>query len=199
MSNFWDDRYSKEEYIYGTMPNAFFAQELRKLKPGSIILPCDGEGRNGVFAAGVGWQVYAFDASTAGRDKAMALAANRNVTINYLVADAGEVAYAEDSADAVALIYTHFPPGAREQLYNNVIKWLKPGGTLIVEVFSIHQLHNTSGGPKDIDLLVTEDILMQGLAGLQCSMLTTAQIMLDEGPYHSGLADVVRFTGTKPL
>ena len=51
MNSFWNDRYSEAEFVYAEAPNIYFAEELGKLKPGTIILPCDGEGRNAVHAA----------------------------------------------------------------------------------------------------------------------------------------------------
>jgi hypothetical protein len=47
----WNDRYSKDEYAYGEQPNNFLREELEKLKPGTILFPAEGEGRNAVFAA----------------------------------------------------------------------------------------------------------------------------------------------------
>jgi len=63
MKEFWNERYAKNEFIYGTEPNEFFRKELEILPAGKIILPCDGEGRNAVFAAKLGWKVNAFDFS----------------------------------------------------------------------------------------------------------------------------------------
>jgi hypothetical protein len=48
MKEFWNERYANEEYAYGEEPNEFFKQELARLQPGRILLPADGEGRNGV-------------------------------------------------------------------------------------------------------------------------------------------------------
>lgn len=74
MSQFWNERYSQAEYVYGETPNVFFAAQLDKLSAGTIILPCEGEGRNAVYAASQGWEVKAFDASEAGQKKALLLA-----------------------------------------------------------------------------------------------------------------------------
>ena len=64
----WDDRYSKEEFVYGEEPNNFLREQLQKLKPGKILFPAEGEGRNAVFAATKGWDVYAFDISSVGKN-----------------------------------------------------------------------------------------------------------------------------------
>ncbi|HRP00579.1 MAG TPA: hypothetical protein PLN54_14190, partial [Flavobacteriales bacterium] len=63
MKEFWDERYGAEEYAYGTAPNAWFAEQLKGLMPGSLLLPAEGEGRNAVPAARLGWKVTAFDLS----------------------------------------------------------------------------------------------------------------------------------------
>lgn len=74
MQDFWNERYNREEYVYGEAPNEYFRQQLQTLTPGSILMPLEGEGRNGVYAAGLGWQVDAFDMSTEGKRKALQLA-----------------------------------------------------------------------------------------------------------------------------
>ncbi len=73
-SIFWTDRYSENKTVYGENPNEFFKEQLLKLKPGRLLLPAEGEGRNAVFAKH-GWQVDAFDYSEAAKMKALALAA----------------------------------------------------------------------------------------------------------------------------
>ena len=74
MNNKWDESYNIEEYRYGETPNLFFKETIDKLPSGKILLPADGEGRNGVYAAKRGWTVDAFDQSSQGRDKALRLA-----------------------------------------------------------------------------------------------------------------------------
>ena len=74
----WDNRYSADDYIYGIEPNSYFKSIIDSLKPGSLLLPGEGEGRNAVYAASKGWKVTAYDISTEGRKKAMALAKANN-------------------------------------------------------------------------------------------------------------------------
>lgn len=42
MSLHWDERYNRKEYVYGSTPNVFFENQLTDLKPGDILLPCEG-------------------------------------------------------------------------------------------------------------------------------------------------------------
>ena len=51
----WNDRYSKDEYAYGEEPNRYLKEQLEKLAVGKILFPAEGEGRNAVFAAKLGW------------------------------------------------------------------------------------------------------------------------------------------------
>jgi hypothetical protein len=48
----WDDRYSADEYLFGTEPAAFLTRHTDLLARGSTALVVgDGEGRNSVFLA----------------------------------------------------------------------------------------------------------------------------------------------------
>jgi SAM-dependent methyltransferase len=197
MSNPWNERYSNEEYVYSESPNVFFANQISKLQPGTLLLPCEGEGRNAVFAAKHGWQVLAFDGSEVGRSKALQLAAQNNVIFDYQIADATTVKYAQGSLDVVALIYAHFPPSIRQTIHKNAIEWLKPGGKIILEAFNPLQLNNSSGGPKDPAMLYTVAMLEEDFAGLHFELLETLETTLAEGKYHEGKADVIRMVGVK--
>lgn len=196
-NSFWNERYSQRDFVYGESPNVFFAETLSLIKPGNIIMPCDGEGRNAVFASTKGWNVQAFDLSEAGKLKADHLALKYGTVIQFQIMDALLATYPENSVDVVALIYTHLPPMVRETLHHNIIKWLKPGGKVILETFCPEQLKNSSGGPKDINMLYTKELLSTDFKDLSIEFLDYVQIELSEGKYHEGPADVIRMIATK--
>lgn len=197
MKEFWNERYAKNEFIYGKEPNEFFREELENLPVGKVILPCDGEGRNAVFAAKLGWYVNAFDFSPSAKEKAKALAKQEGVNPKYEVADILEKEFKENSADVVALIYVHFPDELRKIAHQKAIKWLKPGGKLILEAFNPRQIDNDSGGPKNIDMLYSEDILREDFKDLKIEKLEVLQTNLSEGNFHKGKADVIRLIAIK--
>lgn len=197
MKEFWNERYAKNEFIYGKEPNEFFREELENLPVGKIILPCDGEGRNAVFAAKLGWYVNAFDFSPSAKEKAKALAKQEGVNPKYEVADILEKEFKENSADVVALIYVHFLAELRKIAHQKAIKWLKPGGKLILEAFNPRQIDNDSGGPKNIDMLYSEDILREDFKDLKIEKLEILQTNLSEGNFHKGKADVIRLIAIK--
>ena len=85
----WDERYSAEDYVFGTEPNAFLLEHAGKLR-GPVLSLAEGEGRNAVFLASLGLEVHGVDGSAVGLSKALALARSRKVKIQTEVADLGE-------------------------------------------------------------------------------------------------------------
>jgi SAM-dependent methyltransferase len=195
MKEFWNEKYAQEEYVYGTEPNVFFRQQLEKLKPGKILLPAEGEGRNAVFAASKGWEVTAFDFSEEAKRKAFLLANEKNVHIEYFIADYNHIDLPSDHFDALGLIFSHTPEWRK--VFPRLITLLKPGGTLILEVFNKMQLKNISGGPKVREMLLSS----RNIKGIVCNM-TEAKVWeevveLDESQNHQGRADVTRCIATR--
>ena len=43
-NDFWNERYSSDEYIFGANPNEYFKSKIAELKPGRILVPAAGEG-----------------------------------------------------------------------------------------------------------------------------------------------------------
>ncbi len=199
MSEFWDKRYASEEYVYGIEPNHFLKESLDALEPGDILFPAEGEGRNAVYAAIQGWNVSAFDISSEGKEKAVKLASENTVSIDYKVAGFDEFNAEQESYDVIALIYAHVPASNREAYYQKCVGWLKPGGTLILEGFSKKQIGLDSGGPKSLEMLFSLDELTTELKGLTIEKGLETKITLSEGAHHQGEGEVVRIIATKPL
>ncbi len=195
--DFWNQRYSNKDYSYGTTPNHFFKEQIDSMTAGKILLPADGEGRNSVYAAKCGWDVVAFDFSEEGRRKALNLASENNVEIDFHLTSVEEFEYDEEQFDAVAIIFNHYPLEVRESYFNKFLSLLKYGGTLFLEVFSKEQIGRTSGGPKDINNLYSEEELLFHFGELKDLNIKKLNIDLSEGQYHSGNASVIRLFGTK--
>ncbi|HEX2963240.1 MAG TPA: class I SAM-dependent methyltransferase [Ignavibacteriales bacterium] len=193
----WNERFSEEGYAYGKEPNAFFREEIDKLKPGRLLLVAEGEGRNAVYAARQGWQVDCFDYSEAAKEKALKLAKENNTTINYTVQDLESFSPKEDYYDAAGIIYMHLPEELRAEVNRKIISSLKAGGKLILEVFEKDQIEKSSGGPKDTELLYSLEDIVNEFTDLDFQQLSKEVIELSEGKYHQGEAVVIRFTGTK--
>ena len=88
MKEFWNQRYSGDEFFYGTTPNAFLASQLHRFKSGQTVLAvADGEGRNGVWLARQGLDVTAVDFSPMAVEKAQRLAGQYGVTVRHEISD----------------------------------------------------------------------------------------------------------------
>jgi SAM-dependent methyltransferase len=189
---FWNERYATHPTVYGLQPNSFFRDQLDRIKPGKLLLPAEGEGRNAIYAAKQGWSVTAFDYSETAKEKALAFAKNNNVLLQYTAGVIGEIKLPAETYDAIALIYVHLAEPVRRLLHQQCIQALKPGGIIIIEAFCKEQINNQSGGPKDIDLLYSLPEVLSDFEGMEKSISKKESIFLEEGNFHVGLADVLR-------
>ncbi len=197
MNNFWNKRFSEKEYAYGEKPNHFFKQELEKLAPEKILLPAEGEGRNAVFAATLGWEVTAFDPSEEGKNKAEKLAAKHHVKIEYVISDYEQIDLSKESFDCVGLIFVQTSRLKRAEYHQKIASFLKPGGKLILEGFSKKQINKGSGGPRSIHMLFSKQELQKDFASFTKLEISEANVPLSEGRFHQGIASVIRVVGVK--
>ena len=198
----WNDRYGKVEFAYGEQPNNFLKEQLEKLDPGTILFPAEGEGRNAVFAAKLGWTVSAFDISVEGKNKALRLAETNNVTIDYQVGELQTLNYNTEQFDAIALIYAHFPANIKSLYHKKLDKYLRNKGVVIFEAFSKRHIEYITrnekvGGPKDIAMLFSIDELKLDFVNYEIIKLVEKEIELSEGLFHNGKGSVIRFVGRK--
>ncbi|MBZ0198372.1 MAG: class I SAM-dependent methyltransferase [Ignavibacteriaceae bacterium] len=196
-NKFWDERFSGNEFTYGTLPNQFLKEQLANLMPGKLIMPGEGEGRNAVYAAISGWDVDAVDFSESGKQKALKFAGNFDVTINYTVADLNEYNFEQNEYDAAGLVFLHMNPLLTKKVFTGLIRTLKPGGCLIAELFSKNQFGKTSGGPQNLEVLYSVDELLNYFRPLKTIIAEEKNIDLSEGDFHKGEASVVRYVGVK--
>ena len=197
-SNFWDERYSAEEYVYGTEPNQFFKEQIDIISvPGKLLLPGEGEGRNAVYAAKLGWLVDAFDQGTNAKKKALKLAEINDVIINYSVVDLRNFTPAINYYNAAAIIFVHFNSEERSVFHHKIINSLKPGGRLILESFSKNQLGKNSGGPQAFEMLYSLNDVVNDFKELKTILLEEKNVFLNEGDKHKGEASVIRYIGEK--
>ena len=201
-SDFWDERYSVSEYVYGEQPNSYLKEQLETLPVGKILFVGEGEGRNSVYAAKQGWKVSAYDLSVEGKKKAERLAYKHNVEIDYHVGELHDLDYQKEQFDVIALIFTHFPSELRTAIHNELATLLPAGGVVIMEVFSKKQLNyqikgDNGGGPKSIDMLCSLEDIQSDFQNFKIIELEETEKHLREGDHHNGLASVIRFVGAK--
>lgn len=194
----WNERYNQEDYAFGTEPNDFLAAMAGRIPRGRVLSLAEGEGRNGVFLAGLGYDVVGVDSSPVGLAKAARLAESRGVEITTIVADLARFPIEPESWEGVVSIFCHLPPEVRTPLHTEVVAGLKPGGVLILEAYTPKQLEHGTGGPKTPELTMTLEALRQELAGLNLVHAEELEREVHEGLYHTGHAAVVQVVGVKP-
>jgi cyclopropane fatty-acyl-phospholipid synthase-like methyltransferase len=204
MKEFWDERYGQEAYVYGVEPNLFFKEVLsnKVSRAGKMLLPAEGEGRNAVFAATLGWDVTAFDISQSGKMKADQLAADWDVSIDYQVMSFDKMDIPAEKYDAVGLIFSHFHEEVRADYFQRLVHGLRSGGVVIMEVFSKNHLAFNSvnpkaGGPKDERLLFSVEEIAGDFRTLKTHQLEEVEVELAEGDFHVGRSSVIRYIGEK--
>ncbi|MBM9592145.1 class I SAM-dependent methyltransferase [Leptospira sp. 201903075] len=198
----WDERYSREEFAYGESPNQYLKEQLDKLKTGSILFPAEGEGRNAVYAAKIGWKTFAFDISVEGQKKAKLFAEKNKVSIDYQVGGIESLGYKPNQFDVIALIYAHFPAAVKSQYHQILDRLLKPNGYIIFEAFSKRHIDYLAkdekmGGPKEIDMLFSIEEIQSDFPNYHVIELKEAEVDLKEGEFHNGTGSVIRFVGQK--
>lgn len=197
---FWNQRYSGEEYRFGTRPNAFLAECISgALAAGkSVVCLGEGEGRNAVWLASQGYRVTAVEQSEVGIEKIQRLADEHGVHVEVVLSGIEEFA-PDKTFDAVVLTYIHAPQGARELIHAKAVDLLSIDGLLLLEGYTPEQrlLGRTSGGPQALEMLFTAEMLTQDFQALEIEYLETLEIELAEGSAHQGVANVIRLLARK--
>ncbi len=197
MKEFWDQRFSMDEYVYGQHPNAFIAEYIDKNSPGYGFFPGEGEGRNAVYASLKGWQCDCFDFSEEGRNKAMKLARKYDVSLNYDLGDITKKLFPEDQYDTIFLSFLHVHETLRQQVHRQLIKTLKPGGYIVMEVFDKKQIERSTGGPKSIEMLYSPDELKEDFQNIHIIKNDMDLRYIEEGAHHVGEAYTIQLIGKK--
>jgi len=196
MKEHWNKRFNTNEYVFGKEPNEFFKQELDKLKPGKILFIAAGEGRNAIYAAKNGWQVDAIDYSEIAKEKALKLASENNVKINYRIVDVFDYSFPLSTYDAIVNIQFHSPEQIRDEFNSKLIAALKPEGKIILQVFDKEQIKKNTGGPKDIDLLYSLEDIVNGFFDLEFEYFVKETSVRNIAGTKKEI-EVIRFVGKK--
>lgn len=209
----WDARFTGDDFLFGTEPNAFVERSLEHLAQSSRVLAiADGEGRNGVWLAQHGHAVHSIEGSATAVAKAVRLAQSRGVPVvssldelvpGSLFAEVGDVlahAWPRHAYDAVIAIFIQFAkPGAeRESLFAAMREALAPGGVFLIEGYTAKQLEYGTGGPRALAHLYDEAFLREMLTGLAIESIVAYDAEIHEGPQHSGMSALIDAVAVRP-
>jgi len=196
----WNRRFSAEDYVFGTAPNAFLAAQKHRLRPGMTALSvADGEGRNSVWLAQQGLRVTAFDFSPVAAEKARRLAAQAGVGIEHSVADIDAWDWDARQFDVIAAIFIQFAaPPARQRIFHGMMRALAPGGLLLLQGYTPKQLEYKTGGPSQVENLYTAKLLRDSFAALEILHLAEHEDEVSEGKGHSGMSALIDLVARRP-
>jgi SAM-dependent methyltransferase len=191
-STFGDERYGGDDFAYGKEPNGFLRANAQRLPKGRVLCLAEGEGRNAVFLAGLGYTVTAVDFSAEGVKKTQRLAREKAVTVTSVHADLATWAPPDASFESIIAIFAHLPPAIRKVVHGWVSRALTPGGVFVLEAYSPAQLALNTGGPRDPALLMTAGMLREELRGLELESAVEVEREVHEGVFHTGPAATVQ-------
>ena len=202
----WNNRYrdAGEQYLFGTEPNRFLAHRVNRLLNGQTALSvADGEGRNSVWLAEQGLDVTAIEISGIAIEKALRLAAGRNVSIRFIQGNMLDPdwppAELSDAFDWVVGIFIQFVGmQGREKQFAAMKQLTRSGGRVLLHGYTPKQLEFRTGGPSAIENLYTEEILRTAFADWEIEELAEYEDELTEGVGHQGRSAVIGIVARKP-
>jgi len=202
---FWNERYGKGEFAYGKLPHNFLNEFIEKHyllpisgekleRPLKALCICDGEGRNSIYLARKGFEVTAMDFSEVGMTKLTSWATEENLPIEAIVCDLATFEFGEQKWDLVVSIFAHVPPDIRKQAHEKIIPSLRPNGVFLFVAYHPSNIGRGTGGPQAAPLCATmEQIAAEiNLSAMVTLLVEELEEVVDEGPFHTGLAAVTR-------
>ncbi|MEU8046759.1 class I SAM-dependent methyltransferase [Micromonospora echinofusca] len=172
----WDERYARApELVWTAEPNRFVVEEVAGLSPGRAIDLAAGEGRNAVWLAQQGWEVTAVDFSAIAIERGRVLAHQRDVSVDWQVADVTEYEPPADGFDLVLIAYLHLPAAEIAAVLSHARRAVRPGGRVLVVGHDVGNLSGGTGGPQDPDILLTPETVVKELSGLRIRRAETAR------------------------
>ncbi len=195
----WNTRFGADDYVFGTEPAAFLARQRDLFTPGQkVLMVADGEGRNGVFLAGLGCHVVSVDFSAVGLEKMHKLAATRSVSLTTIHADIATWSWEGGPYDAVVGIFIQFaPPALRAEIFRKMQAVLRPGGLLLLHGYTPKQIEYGTGGPSAVENLYTSELLSTAFADMQIDQLAAYDAEIAEGAGHAGMSALIDLVAHK--
>lgn len=193
----WDERYDTEEYAYGTEPNDFLKSQVNAIPNGKVLCVAEGEGRNAVYLAKLGYSVTAVDSSSVGLRKAQKLAEENGVEIDFIHSDLAEYEIGVNQWDGIVSVFCPLPPDLRKRLHADAVQGLKKNGVFLLEAYTPEQIKFGTGGGNSIELMQSSYSLRRELEGLEFDHLLEINRKVVEGTYHTGDAAVVQAIARK--
>lgn len=186
----WDVEYQQEAFVFGTAPNDFLAEAYGFFPKGKILSIGEGEGRNAVFLARMGYDVTGLDAVSSGFPKGQKLAESHDVFVDWQHADLHDFLWEPQRWNGILSIFCHLPSELRKKVHTQAAQALCPKGVFLLEAYAPEQLQYGTGGPQSLDMLPDLATLLADFPTLKVLHACTLEREVVEGHRHTGLAMV---------
>jgi SAM-dependent methyltransferase len=186
-SNYWDDKYSTEDYVYTKLENRFVVEYCQDLEGTTAIDLAGGEGRNSVYLAKRGWQVENIDFSQVALDKYLKFAQEEQVLdkCSSTCSSALEFIPKTTPVDLGVIAYLQINQPDLKTAILRLVSNIKPGGHLFGVWHSRDNLTGGFGGPRDPEVLPDVSTITEALEGsnleIKVLMNRDGQIQTREG------------------
>jgi len=127
-ADYWNRYYLDSNSNFNRAPNGFLKQMVEGQPPGVVLDYGMGEGRNAIYLASLGWQVWGFDPADAGVALAQKRAKDLGLTLHTAAVRDSEYDFGKERFDLV--LFSWSMPLVPVQ---KVVDSLKPGGIVVME------------------------------------------------------------------
>src|SRR5208283_5696927 len=127
-ADYWNRFYTDSKSNFNKAPNGFLVQVVEGRQPGAALDYGMGEGRNAIYLASLGWQVWGFDPADAGVALAQKRAKQLGLTLPTAAVRDSEYDFGKERFDLVLFSWTMPLVPIKK-----VVDSLKPGGIVVME------------------------------------------------------------------
>jgi SAM-dependent methyltransferase len=138
-ADYWDRFYLSPASKVNRAPNAFLVEMTKGRPPGVALDYAMGEGRNSIFLAQLGWQVWGFDPSVAGVALANKRAEALGLTLHTAAVPDNKFEFGRDRFDLILFSWA-MPLIPVERVLDS----LKHGGVVVIECAADYVGRNVS-------------------------------------------------------
>lgn len=194
----WDQRFNENAFIYGKDVNEFVRDHYDYIEEGGHIgCFAEGEGRNAVFLAKEGHPVTAYDQSEVGMDKMKRLAEDQEVYVEGIRADLTKEPVGVNKYDGAVMVFGHVPKEDQQFMMENIREAVKPGGTILIEVYSEEQIAYKTGGPPAVEAMYRPEDMLKWFQKDKIFHFYYGEAERVEGTRHTGLGHVIQIIAVK--
>jgi len=127
-ADYWNRFYLDAKSNFNKAPNAFLMQMVKGRPPGVVLDYGMGEGRNSIYLASLGWEVWGFDPADAGVALAQKRAKELGLILHTSAVRDSDYDFGQNRFDMIVFSWT-MPLVPIQRIVDS----LKPGGVVVME------------------------------------------------------------------